>query len=286
MRIKSSRSPMPRRVLLVIIVALIGSACSADPKPTAAEVQWQKYEKITDTPEVELDWRTRPDAPEGFTSKDMDTFAKTEVALIEKAISTEVAHKAPDDAADFVLDDLLTATKDDYVSAVRANAYDKQGWQWFVASLYKGELVKPAKVIRVDWETDTQVGKLADNTVARYLSLSLQVFVVYPFGPADDPRNVVVRRMVKLNGYRPNGGPAWWPSLRTDTTPFGNDGCALIADSTLRPFKTAKHIKADHADLKKAWDTKGVAPVAKSTRPDPKEVKKAKAECAAHPNGV
>lgn len=277
---------MPRRVLLVIVVALIGSACSADPKPTAAEVQWQKYAKIAEKPAVELEWRDRPDAPKGFTSKDMDTFAKTAVGLIEKGINAEVAHKSPDDAVDFVLDDLLSATKDDYTSAVRSNAYSEQGWQWFVASLYKGELAKPAKIIRVDWDTETVASELDDGTPSRYLSLSLQAFVVYPFGSAESPRNVVVRRMVKLNGFRPNGGPAWWPVLSTDTTPFGNDGCALIEDSTLLPLKKAKDIQSDLTDLQKAWDTKGVTPLGKVTKPDPKEIKKAKATCAARPEGV
>lgn len=291
MRIRSRRTPLFASLVLALGIALVASACSEnsnEPAPqataNAAQIQWKKFADIADKPEIKLDWRTRPDPPSGFTSKDMDTFAKSEVALIEKAISADVGHMKPDDAVDYVLADLPTGTRADYQSTIPSNPAGKRGWEWYLASLYKRDVAASSKIIRVDWATDTTAGALDDGTPSRYLNLSLQVFIAHDFGPVDHPRNVLVRRTVRLSGYKPNGGPDWWPSLTTTTSPFGNNGCALNEDSTLVPLEGAKYLKKDIAGLQKAWKVEGVAPLGKVTKPDPETAKKYEAICAANNN--
>lgn len=295
MSISSIHNSLVRTAVLVAALGLAISACGdggggekpSKPRDTAAQTQWKTYAKAVAGPAVKLDWRDRPDAPAGFTGKDMDTFAKAEVALIEKSISPEVADMAPDDAQDFVLSGLLSRTRDNYLANVPKSPKGKHAWEWYVASMYKAEVSEPTKVIRVDWDTNTTMGTLDNGERAPYLSLTLQVFFVHTFGPKDHPRPVVVRRAVQLSGYQPNGGPAWWPSLITSTTPFGNDGCALAEDSTLRPLRGAKYLKADFKNLRKALDTKGVSPLTgKITKPNRDAAQKFAAFCAAHPNGA
>ncbi|MEJ7634712.1 hypothetical protein [Aeromicrobium sp.] len=292
MRITSRRSRLLQGCLFVILASLVGSACNAKTTETntgakepPAQAQWKQYAEIADRPAVKLNWRDRPSPPKGFTEAEMDTFAKLEVGLIEKSISTKVASMGPGDAVDYVTDDLLTTTKDTYVREAAGVLEGENAWQWFLASLFDGARVEPAKIVRVDWDATRLIAELDDGTPAPVLKLTLQVFVVHTFGPKAHPRNIVVRRAVALRGFRPNGGPAWWPVLSTFTEPFGNDGCAL-KESVLRPLRAAKYVKKDLGALKKAWAAEGVAPIGETTKLDAKAAREYEAFCAAHPNGA
>lgn len=285
-----ARMPLLRLVVLAIGVTLACSSCGgAEPekKVTPVQAQWSQYAKIADAPEAKLDWKDRPDAPKGFTSRNMDTFAKAEVALIKKSISPKVGRMSPDDAVDYVLGDLLPASKDDYVSKIPNNPQGRHTWEWYVASMFVDEPIAPPKVIRVDWDTSTKANKLDDGTTAPVLNLTLQVFVAHTFGPADQPRNVIVRRAVQLSGFKPNGGDGYWPGLGTSTTAYGNDGCLLADTSQLRPLRGAKFLKADAKDLEKALAVTGVTDLSRITADDDPDAKKDFAAfCAAHPDGA
>lgn len=278
-------------VVLATLIGLTTSACGtqpATPAATPAQAQWAQYAKIADRPAVKLDWRDHPAAPKGFTDKDMDTFAKIEVSLISKSFSQKVAQMSPDDAIAYVMTDLTPATEYDYTSRLPKEIPGKHSWEWFLASLYKDNLTEPSKIIRVDWNTETRPGKLDDGTPSRYLNLTLQVFAVQTLGPKDHPRNIIVSRAVRLSGFKPNGGPAWWPGFSSKTFPYGNDGCALGEDSTLRPLRTVKYLKEDLVSLRKALAVKGV-PAWRDRdfkKSEPKAIKAAAAFCAKHKDGM
>lgn len=293
MRLANLRLPLFRTIAVAAVVALASSACGGAPaKPdrsgvTQVQAKWQKYAEIAARPAVKLDWRDRPNPPAGFTNSDMDAFAKREVVLIQRSSSAKVSRLAPDKAVDYVTAGLDYTTTRDYVSSIPPSAAGKKPWQWFLASLYKEDLLGPSKVIRVDWSTQTVADHLDNGTPARVLRLTLQVFVVHTFGPKANPRNVIVRRAVRLAGFRPTAGPAWWPALASQTLPYGNDGCALAEDSTLRPLHTAKYLQEDLTALGKDLGREGVIPIAdKNVKPDPKAEKEATAFCAAHPGGL
>lgn len=274
-------------------VALACGACSeasdSSPgrRPSAAEQQWQQYAKVAATPAATLGWKDRPATPAGFTDTDMDTFAKAEVALIKKSIDPKVGRMSPDDAIDYVLADLPPQTVADYTSKVPKNPTGKHAWEWYLASMFTDQPTAPPKVIRVDWDTSTRADKLDNGTTAPVLNVTLQVFVVHTFGPADKPRNVIVRRAVQLSGFRPNGGDGYWPGLGTSTTAYGNDGCLLADTSQLRPLRGAKYLKADAKDLKKALAATGASDLSRTaSEEDPEAEKDFTAFCAAHPDGA
>jgi hypothetical protein len=289
----SARPTVLRLVAATIAIALACGACSGrdesspDRRSSAADQQWQQYAKVADSTAVTLDWKDRPDAPAGFTDGDMDTFAKAEVALIKKSIDPKVGRMSPDDAVDYVLADLPPQTRADYTSKVPKNSAAKHAWEWYLASMFAEQPTAPAKVIRVDWDTTTRTDKLDNGNTAPVLNVTLQVFVAHTFGPADKPRNVIVRRAVQLSGFKPNGGDGYWPGLGTSTTAYGNDGCLLADTSQLRPLRGAKFLKADAKDLKKALAVTGVSDLSRiPADDDPETEKDFTAFCADHPDGA
>lgn len=288
-----ARPTVLRLVAVTIGFALACGACSGssdsspDRQPSAAEQPWQQYAKVAGTSDATLGWKDRPDAPAGFTDADVDTFAKAEVALIKKSIDPQVGRMSPNDAVDYVLADLPPETRTDYTSRVPKNPTGKHAWEWYLASMFADEPIAPPKVIRVDWDTSTRTDKLDNGTTAPVLNVTLQVFVAHTFGPADKPRNVIVRRAVQLSGFKPNGGAGYWPGLGTSTTAYGNDGCLLADASQLRPMRGAKYLKADARDLKKALADTGVSDLSRvASDDDLKADEDFAAFCATHGGGA
>jgi hypothetical protein len=64
---------------------------------------------------------------------------------------------------------------------------------------------------------------------------------------------------VLVRGFRPNGGPEWWPGVTFDTYPYGNDGCYLVDNSRLVPTRRLDGLRGDIKDLRSWLSPKALA---------------------------
>lgn len=86
---------------------------------------------------------------------------------------------------------------------------------------------------------------------ANYLIVTVQAHIAQTVTTKKYGRvPIVVRRTVEAAGFRPRGGPEWWPSVRARTTPFGNTGCRLYRDAILEPLADPADLRQDVAGLR------------------------------------
>jgi hypothetical protein len=251
-----------RPLLGALLAAALLAACGGSEQPregTPAEfaAAWNELAEIGDRPTVKLDVGDRPAPPHGFTDGDMDVLAKDAVSVLRRSISPEVELKPPADAIRYVTADLPPATVSEWTKRIDA-ASAGQAWEWQAASLFETPSRTPARIIKVEWDVQTQPGTLADGTHHDQLILRLQAFAVHTRGTTTHPKTIIVRRTVRMAAYEPRGGPHFFPGIDVLTSPWGNRGCALLARTELYPATDIGELRRDVVAARQAIAAKGV----------------------------
>ena len=282
-------SPLRRLSACLLALAML-TGCGTNPenhptsktanppaRQTAAQELKQlvvEFNNVADEPAIRLTPSLGLKPVAGFTQTDVDALAKRAVDILTRSGQPRLTRMAPDTAIDYIYAHQYPATTYDFKSnaASLASGYD---WQWIAASRYNKTPTTPPKIIKVNAAVTTGKGHLDDGTPARYLQVTVQIHALQQIPSDHGTAPIVVRRTVQASGYRPRGGPNWWPTVVTRTGGlFGNSGCALFKGARLVPLTDPDVMRTDLADLKISIANKDLIPENFGNFADPKATRK------------
>ncbi|WP_148076998.1 hypothetical protein [Nocardioides aurantiacus] len=221
-----------------------------------------EFQETVDRPAKPLTTNLGLKAPAGFAQADVDALAQRAISVLRRSTAPTLSKMAPDEAVDYVYAQQPAPTRFDFERDAIAGTQGRP-WQWLAASRFP-ETPCRAKAIRVAANVKKYNGRLDDGTPAPYLTVIVEAHLVQQVPipnretDADEPGDtdpatvpIVSYRAVLASGFRPRGGPGFWPSVRTRTSPFGNDGCSLDEDTALLvPSTDPDVLREDLANLK------------------------------------
>jgi hypothetical protein len=246
-----------RTVLGALVALALLAGCGGSDKahdtgtPAEFAASWHELADLADRPTVKLEAKGRPAPPRGFTDADMDVLAKDAVSVLRRSISPQVELKSSTEAISYVMADLMPATVTEWTRRIDG-ASAGQDWEWQAASLFQTPSHVPARIIKVEWDVQTQPGTLADGTPHDQLILRLQAFAVHVRGTKVSPKTIIIRRTVRMAAYEPRGGSHFFPGIDVLTSPWGNRGCALLSSSVLYPTDDIGELRRDVIAARKA----------------------------------
>ena len=189
-----------------------------------------------------------PAAPAGFTAADVRAFAKRAVELIERGSSPDLTGKSPTDAFNYVFANQYPDTKRQAANDSQAAA-DGYDWQWAWATQFATRPLGPPTILDAQWQVQTVPGELPDGTAMPRLQVVLSTatkhLVADDRDPSGPPAPIVVKRAVIVDGYRPRGGPLWWPAVGVQTETWFGGKCAPSNGSVMTPAHRPSTLKAD-----------------------------------------
>lgn len=259
---------------LTLAIALTGCAPPAQPNASATAARdprtsqlaslWSQFREAVDIPTQPLTVDLGLQAPAGFTQADVDILARRAVTILRRSTAPQISDMNPDDAVDYVYAQQPTPTRFDFErDAIKTT--QGRPWQAMATSRFPKTPSK-ARVIRVAANAKRYEGKLNDGTPAPYLAVTVEAHLVQQVPVAGEEFGsettvpIVSYRAVSASSFRPRGGPSFWPAVRARMTPFGNDGCALIEDSTLLvPLTDPEVLREDLANLKTTLSNRSVS---------------------------
>ena len=102
------------------------------------------------------------------------------------------------------------------------------------------------------WQLDTAPGTLNDGTEAPRLQVTLSTAIEHLIknDTSGQSEPVVVQRTVIIRGFKPLGGPDWWPGIGIQMTPLFGGKCAPANGSILTPSDNPKILKDDLKSLR------------------------------------
>lgn len=279
---KQSRSPRGRARSTAAVAALaLGvslTACSAGSERSASDADSEaarssrsrtevvtlqaEFRETVDRPAKPLTTNLGLKPPAGFTQADVDALARRAVSVLRRSTAPRLSNMSPDEAVDYVYAQQPTPTRFDFERDAIA-ASQGRPWQWLAASRFS-KTPSTAEVIRVAANVKKYSGRLDDGTPAPYLAVTVEAHLVQQVASPNQQTNegqsggadpatvpIVSYRAVQASGFRPQGGPDFWPSVRARTSPFGNDGCSLDEDTALLvPSTDADVLREDLANLR------------------------------------
>ena len=279
------RHPSIPAALLAAALLLGGCGANAPRSPSAATAReraeptatsdvkdlWSAFAKAANLPAVALRApRLKPVA--GFQKADVRALADRAIDVIRRSADPKLSRMGPTDALNDVYRDQYAATTYDFKTNATGftGGYD---WQWLAASRYPATPSAP-KVVKVTGAVSSGKDRLDNGQPARYLAVVLQAHIVQTvptkkYGVVP----IVVRRTVRVSAFRPRGGPNWWPSVTSRTTPYGNNACGLFKGAELVPYDDADGLRKDLADLKNSLDSDTVVQENFGADSDPKKVR-------------
>jgi hypothetical protein len=216
---------------------------------------------ITGGEAVELTKADLPDSPpDGFNRAEVEALADRALDLARRGVSPALEGLSPADAFAYVFAGqyprTTEAARDD--SRAATGGYD---WEWAWASLFDKQPRTPARVLSARWTVESEPAKLGDGTSAPLLRVVLSVIFEHdvPVETTEDAAGspgpvepVLVKRSIVVQGYRPLGGPAWWPAVGVQTEPLLGGKCAPVNGSLLTPTRNQKIIREDLQKLRTA----------------------------------
>ena len=251
-----------RRLVMGLVVLLTVAACGSDDgakkdddqKPAAASAAFAEFTDGLKSVKITQD--DLPKAPKPFTDAQVRIFADEVERVLNLSISADVATLSPEDAVSAVtveqFDDTSYAMRRDF-----AEAYGDHRWEWNVASRFEQAPTEQARIVKYVWAVESRDPENNGND-DDILYVTLQAHVVQTIGKADDRRTFLTRRTVSMSGYRPGGGPDWWPYLAVESHPYGNAPCPLYTDALLVPETDAEALSSDLAGAKVSMAEKSV----------------------------
>ncbi|WP_134765129.1 hypothetical protein [Nocardioides sp. 1609] len=128
-------------------------------------------------------------------------------------------------------------------------------WEWAWVSLLEPVPTKQPEILALRWQVQSTPGELADGEPAPQIGVSLSVAIKHEArddapdatsGTADSAsRPIVVERTVVVRGFKPQGGPQWWPAIGVQTSMYFGGKCAPVNGSILTPSADPKIVAAD-----------------------------------------
>jgi len=252
-----------RRLIVGLISLLTIAACGSgtdapnDSGKSPSGAVNAAFIKYTDSlPTVEVTHDGLPKAPKPFDADDVKIFADEVERILQRSVSNDVATLSPGDAVSAV----TTEQFDDTIYAMRrdmAEAYGDHHWEWNVASRFDQTQSEPPRIVKVTWKVEARDPE-DNDTPDDILYVTLQAHVVQTIGKGKDRNTFLTRRTIGLSGYRPGGGPDWWPYLSMTSHPYGNLACPLYTDALLVPQTDAAAMASDLAGAKVSMAEKSI----------------------------
>ncbi|KQY55822.1 hypothetical protein ASD11_15065 [Aeromicrobium sp. Root495] len=199
----------------------------------------EKYAETLSTVRLDVGAHTAP--PQGFERADVLAFKRQILELMRRSLSSRTANLSLDAAYDYVTESLYAATLDnvdDGLPDVFGN-----DWKASLATTLGQRPVRPARLVTADWTTTSKPAELDDGTPSRTLTVRLDVHAVVTTGTDARPNTIILRRHILLRGFRPRGGPDWWPVLGFGTQNWGVNECESQAVDALVPETDASELR-------------------------------------------
>lgn len=257
---------------LMAATALTGCGASTEPGERASAAQgsqansddaemktlWAEFEDVVDMPAKRLTTNLGLKPQAGFAQVDVDALAARAVQVLKRSADPELSDMEPDAAVDYVYEQQYRLTQFNFERDAAAATFGHD-WQWLAASRYPATASK-ARVIKIAAAVSHTTGKTDDGTTEPILRVTVEAHILQTVPDADHGTvPIVVRRAVEASGFKPRGGPDWWPAVITRATPFGNSGCALFKSAELKPLTDPDTLREDLANLNISLRAKSIA---------------------------
>lgn len=280
---------------LGVVVAPLLSGCggqdSASPDKAAGdgaatastEALWAEMRQVVDRPAVPLRAPANLKPAAGFDQADVDALADRTIDILRRSTDPNLSRLNPSEAINRVHANQYAPTTFEFKQDAIDNTvgYDRQ---WLAPSRYPKTAGTPTapKVLKVTGAVTTDTDEIDAGEQAPFLTFTVQAHIAQTVTSKEYGRvPIVVRRTVRASGFRPRGGPEWWPSVMARTAPFGNTACGLFEGAILDPLDNAGDLREDLANLNDSLDTRGVVPGAFDEVSDPDELRDyIETECA------
>ncbi len=218
--------------------------------------------KLTDRPAVPLEAPANLEPAGAFEQADVASLAERAIDIVGRSVDPKLSSMTASKAIDYVFSNQYSDTAFEFKQNATSFTYGYD-WQWLAASRYPKKTGTPSKPKILKITADTSTGRDTTDQGERtdYLIVTLQVHVVQTVNTSKYGRvPIVVRRTVQASGFKPRGGPDWWPSLRARTTAFGNTACGLYRGAILQPLSDSSDLRRDVADLRNSLDSRAMVP--------------------------
>jgi len=220
---------------------------------------WSQFQTLADRPAVPLTTNLGLKPVAGFTQADVDALTRRAVDVLKRGIQPRLSKMDPNKVIDYVFANQYDQTtfkfktdSSDYLAGYSSD--------WLAASIYQKTPTTAPKVVKVAAKVARDSGKLDDGTTAPLLRVTVQAHAAQLVRSASGKVPIVVRRTVQVSGFKPRGGPDWWPGILADTSPYGNAECPLYDGSKLIPLTDPGSLRKDLAALKISLGSKGMVP--------------------------
>lgn len=208
-----------------------------------------------------------PAAPRGFSDAEVKALADRAVDLVTRGVAPGLSKMSPSSAFDYVFANQYPATTASSRRATK-DAAGRYDWEWGWASRFADEPSIPARFLESRWEIETEATPLGNGRSRTVLRVSLSVAVQHLIpdtandrqatgsDSAEEPlmRPIVIQRTVIVQGFKPLGGPKWWPGVGLQARPFFGGQCAPVNGSILTPATRPKTLERDFERLAEYLD--------------------------------
>lgn len=243
-------------------------------RDSASKALWAEMGEISNRPKIPLRAPANLAPTAGFAQADVDALTRRALDILRRSTNPRLSRVSATEAINRVYAGQYAPTtyefKQDAIALTQG--YD---WQWFAASRFKKEAGTPSgpKVLKVAGAVSSGRDQMDTGEQASFLRVTIQAHIAQYVESEEFGRvPVIVRRTVRASGFRPRGGPDFWPSIITRTVPFGNTACGLYQGATLDPLTKAGDLRRDLASLKDSLNTRGVVPDAFEAGANPDEL--------------
>lgn len=270
-------SPGIRTLATLLLVGALASGCGtpADEPRDADRQRVSSSDADADTAELWDDMRdiangpvVRTRAPSGlqptagFNRADVRALADRALDVLRRSTEPRLSRLTATEAVDEVYAGQYPQTAFQF----KQEAIDRTpglDWQWSAASRYprpSGVPTEP-RFLKITGKVSSGQDGIDDGTTAKFLTVTIQAHIAQTVESDRYGRvPIVVRRTVRASGFRPRGGPDWWPSVSVGTVPFGNTACGLYRGALLDPITDGGDLRRDVESLKISLDSPTLIP--------------------------
>lgn len=186
-----------------------------------------------------------PETPDGFRDAEAVALAERAIDLVTRGVAPRLTKMSPSSAFEYVFATQYPATTES-ARAGTASVAGKYDWEWAWASRFESEPPLPSRFLVSRWQVERVQVPGSGKALRVTLSVAVEHLVPDHTGTrrgvdsnaTTDPivlHPIVMQRTVIIQGFRPLGGPRWWPGVGLQARPLFGGQCAPINGSVLTP---------------------------------------------------